>query len=316
MQIGGVSAASFSYARDEAERAYLRALELCDLISAEEGSVAGLDVQLIAALGGLWSKEVVAGDLAKAAVVTDRLERVVHVAPAELAPEIRRFMLGCRGFEQLFAGHTTDAIATLRAASTMNVGPVAVPLGTPHDYVAAVDALLAAALALAGDDVGADASIANALRRTTTLPFPIGPFSEAVVRVYSVVRRAGSAATSKPRRRDAVRIGAIGDRHGFREHSMLGQILLLAAASIPRRSRGLPGAGEPPRYLADGGRRPRGARPARRARRRLAARRRCSHGPHRARRRRHDDGRDGPAGRRARGAPHRRAARPRDRSRR
>ncbi len=232
MQIGAVSAASFSYARDEAEQAYLRALELCDLIGAEEGPFAGLDVQLISALGGLWSKEVVTGNLAKAAVVTDRLERVVPVAPAELAPEIRRFTLGCRGFEQLFAGQTTDAIETLRAASTMNVGPVAVPLGTPHDYVAAVYALLAAGLALAGDDTGADDAIANAVRRTTTLPFPLGPFSEAVVLVYSsyVGRLRGDVEAAT---RDAARIGAIGDQYGFREHSMLGQLLQLAAASIP-----------------------------------------------------------------------------------
>ena len=60
MQIGQVSAASFSYARDDAERAYLRALELCDLIGAEEGSGVGLDVQLLAASAacgrGRWSR--------------------------------------------------------------------------------------------------------------------------------------------------------------------------------------------------------------------------------------------------------------------
>nr|MBA2624463.1 AAA family ATPase [Acidimicrobiia bacterium] len=50
MQTGSVSAASFSYTRDEAERAYLRAMELCDLIGADEGPDVGLDVQLVAAL--------------------------------------------------------------------------------------------------------------------------------------------------------------------------------------------------------------------------------------------------------------------------
>ena len=231
MQIGQVSAASFSYARDDAERAYLRALELCDLIGAKEGSRAGLDVQLLAALGGLWSREVVAGDLTAARAVTDRLEQLMLGAPADLGPEIRRFVLACRGFELLFSGATTDAVATLREASMMQAGPLAIPLGVPHDYVAAVDALLAAALALAGDDVGADEAIDRALQRTTHLPFPIGPFSEAVVRVYAayVYRLRGDVDGA---RREAATVNAIGERHGFREHAMLGQILLLAASAM------------------------------------------------------------------------------------
>jgi hypothetical protein len=149
-------------------------------------------------------------------------------APPELQPEIRRFVLGCRGFELLYAGATTEAVEALREASAMAAGPVAVPLGTPHDYVAAVDALFAAELAVVGDDQGADDALDRALLRTTQLPFPVGPFSEAVVRVYAayVYRLRGDVDQA---RTEALTVSEIGDRHGFREHSMLGQILLLAA---------------------------------------------------------------------------------------
>ncbi len=231
MQTGSVSAASFSYAREEGERAYLRAMELCDLIATEEGPDVGLDVQLIAALGGLWSKEVVAGDLRAARAVSDRLERLLSRAPADLGPEIRRFLLACRGFEQLFTGATGDALATLREASQMPSGPVTVPLGAPHDYVAAVDALLAVALVLAGDDPGADEALARALRRTTQLPFPVGPFSEAVVQVYAAYlnRLRGDVEGARAAARV---VSEIGDRHGFREHAMLGQVLGLAASTM------------------------------------------------------------------------------------
>jgi hypothetical protein len=151
-------------------------------------------------------------------------------APADLKPEIRRFSLSCRGFESLYGGTATDALATLTEASMIDAGPVAVPLGSPHDYLAATDALLGVALAVTGDDAGADEALERALKRTAVLPFPLGPFSEAVVQVYCAyvhrLRRnldlAGTAAQT---------VSEIGDRHGFREHSMLGQLLVLAASA-------------------------------------------------------------------------------------
>jgi class 3 adenylate cyclase len=233
MQFGTVSTASFSYTGEEAERAFLRALEVCDLLAPDEGGDRALDVQLLSALGGLWSKEVVTGDLAAAAAVTDRLERLLEGAPPDLQPQILRFVLACRGFEQLFAGQTRLAIATLTEASSADTGPATVPLGTPHDYVVATDALLAAGLALADDDAGADVALARALERAASLPFPIGPFSEAVVQVYAayVHRIRGDAEAA---RAAAQIVSEIGERHGFREHAMLGQILLLAASVLER----------------------------------------------------------------------------------
>ena len=113
----------------------------------------------------------------------------------------------------------------------MPSGPVTVPLGVPHDYVAAVDALLAVALVLAGDDPGADEALARALRRTTQLPFPVGPFSEAVVQVYAgdLYRLRGDVEGARAVARV---VSEIGDRHGFREHAMLGQVLVLAASTM------------------------------------------------------------------------------------
>jgi hypothetical protein len=224
MQFAAISAASFGYV-GEAEQAYLRALELCDAIERDGGE--GLDIQLAAARGGMWSKEVVAGNLRAAAAVTDRIERMIASTPPELVPELRRFVFACRGFEQLFAGDTTGAVRSLDEASRTPGGPVAVPLSTPHDYVAANDALLAVALVLSGDDPGADAAIARARRRAADLPFPIGPFTEGVVEVYGayLARLRGDAADATQRAR---RIAEIGEQHGFREHAMLGQIHALA----------------------------------------------------------------------------------------
>ncbi len=224
MQFGAMSAASFGYV-GEAEQAYLRALELCDAIAATSDD--GLDVQLAAALGGMWSKEVVAGDLGAAAAITERLERMIVVAPPDLVPEFRRFVVACRGFEHLFAGRTASAISALTEAS-MGAGPVAVRLGTPHDYVAAVDALLAVGLVLTAEDDNADQALARALRRVANLAFPVGPFSEAVVHVYGAYmsRLRGDRADALRR---AQLVAEIGERHGFADHAMLGQILGLAA---------------------------------------------------------------------------------------
>ena len=225
MQFGATSAASFGYV-GEAEQAYLRALELCDAIAVTSDD--GLDVQLAAALGGMWSKEVVAGDLGAAAAITERLERMIAVAPPDLAPEFRRFVLACHGFEHLFAGRTASAVRSLSEASSMAAGPVAVRLGTPHDYVAALDALLAVGLVLTAEDDSADQALARALRRAADLSFPVGPFSEAVVHVYGAYmsRLRGDRVDALTR---AQLVAEIGERHGFADHAMLGQILGLAA---------------------------------------------------------------------------------------
>jgi class 3 adenylate cyclase/tetratricopeptide (TPR) repeat protein len=225
MQFAAVSSASYGYV-GAAEPAYLRALELCDLV-AEDGDQ-GLDVQVAAALGGLASKEVVAGNLVAAGALIDRLERSIVGAPPELVPELRRFVEASRGFVLLFSGRVADAITCLERASAMGAGPVAVRLGVPHDYVAAADALLADALVLAGDDRRADVALARAQRRTADLPFPVAPFSDAVVQVYGahIARVRGDVAGATAR---AQRVVEIGEAHGFREHVMLGQILLLTA---------------------------------------------------------------------------------------
>jgi tetratricopeptide (TPR) repeat protein len=231
MQIGAAYAASFSYFQPEAVDAYRRALELCDVIAEEEGDDPGLLLPVIAALGGLWSKEVVAGDMIAAALVTDRLERVLDKADG-LDPEVHRFSLSCRGLELLYQGRTSQAIATLRNAALLgHAGPISVSLGTPHDFVAANDGILAVALTVCGDDDGADAALEEAMARTRELAFPIGPFSEAVVQLYAAylhrLRRDvdGARAASE-------RVGAIGDQYGFQEHSMLGQMLTLVAATV------------------------------------------------------------------------------------
>ncbi len=231
MQVGAAYAASFSYFAPEGVDAYRRALDLCDLITEDEGDDPELILPLIAALGGLWSKEVVAGDMVAAGFVTDRMDRMLDKVEG-VDPEIYRFSLSCRGFERVFQGETSTAIAALRTASELgHAGPISVSLGTPHDYVASTDSVLAVALTLAGDDDAADASMEEALARTRELAFPVGPFSEAVVQVYVAylcrLRRDTDGA-----RRAAERIAEIGDRHGFQEHSMVGQMLGLVAEAM------------------------------------------------------------------------------------
>jgi hypothetical protein len=147
-------------------------------------------------------------------------------------PEIYRFSLSCRGFEQVFQGHTSTAIDALRRASELgHAGPISVYLGTPHDYVATTDSVLAVALTLAGDDAAADASLQEALARTHELAFPVGPFSEAVVQVY-VAYLCRLRQDAEGARRAAERIAEIGDKHGFQEHSMVGQMLQLVARAM------------------------------------------------------------------------------------
>ncbi len=225
MQLAGALAASQGYAGD-AVAPYLRALELCDRLGGDGGEE--LDTQLVGALAGLWSKEVVVGDLRAAGAVTERIERLIPSTQVELAPELRRFVLHCRGFEQMYAGANSDAVRLLTASSELPAGPVPVDFGTPHDYTAGNEALRSVALTLAGDDAGAETALANALRRADELRFPVGPFSRAVVQVYGSYR-----ARLRGDREDAIAraldIVAIGDRHGFMEHAVLGQVLLLAA---------------------------------------------------------------------------------------
>jgi hypothetical protein len=85
--------------------------------------------------------------------------------------------------------------------------------------------------ALACDETRADAALARAVERASTLAFPIGPFSVAVVQVYAAYmhRLRGNAEAA---RAAAQSVSDIGERHGFRELGMLGQILLLAASVL------------------------------------------------------------------------------------
>ncbi|MDP1819047.1 MAG: adenylate/guanylate cyclase domain-containing protein [Acidimicrobiales bacterium] len=231
MQIGAVYAASFSYAQPEAADAYRRALELCDIITADQGRDDGLEAQLAAALGGLWSKEIVAGDLPAAIRVTDRLDRLL-ARSSELELEVRRFTLGCRGLELMYLGDTTAAAATLHQASRLGrAGPMPISLGTPHDYVAVTDAVLAVALTLTGDDAGASTALERAFTRARDLPFPVGPFSVAVVQVYAAYlhRLRGDTDAARTAAQEVCDLGA---KHGFQEHSMVGQILSLVAAAL------------------------------------------------------------------------------------
>ena len=78
MQLAGALAASQGYAGD-AVAPYLRALDLCDRLGGDEGEE--LDTQLVGALAGLWSKEVVVGDLRATGTITERIERLSPVDP-------------------------------------------------------------------------------------------------------------------------------------------------------------------------------------------------------------------------------------------
>ena len=92
-------------------------------------------------------------------------------------------------------------------------------------------AILAVALELAGRRADADAAIERARQRVAQLAFPQGPFSEAIVHVYVayVYRLRGDADRAKAA---ADRIAALGERHGFGEHVLVGTVLGVAATAM------------------------------------------------------------------------------------
>ena len=192
-----------------------------------------LDVQLIAALGGLWSKEVVAGDLPAARAVTDRLERLPAGRATRAGAGDPPFRPGSAAASSSSTPATpTTPSAPSSEASVLGAGPVPVRLGTPHDYVATLDAVLAVALTLAGDDAGADQALERAVERTARAPLPDRAVLRGRGRGVRRVRRTASAATLLPPGRRPTAVSEIGDRHGFQEHAVLGQILSLSASAM------------------------------------------------------------------------------------
>lgn len=231
LRIGGIGAVSESYVHAGAESAYARALELCDDLAGDEDSAGVLDGQVFVALGGLWSKEIVAGRLDAAGRITDRLARMVDErAPDDIAPYVIPYVDACRGTELLFVGDNSAAIAALRRASESDVGTRAASAGLPHDFVADAGALLAAGLTAAGDDEGARQAIEAARRRAAESSFPVGPFTAATVEIYASymhrLRGDFEAAIAT-----AQRVSEIGTEHDFGEHVLLGQMLQIAGSA-------------------------------------------------------------------------------------
>jgi class 3 adenylate cyclase len=231
MQLGAVASASSSFVDDEVEAAYRRALELCDLLAEHEGPTAALDVQVASALFGLWSRATVAGDLHAAASLSDRFDKLAAVAPLDVEPVLRGYTVGCRGLELLYGGATSAAVALLSQSLGTHGAEVPVLLGTPQDPHTVVESVYAAALAVHGDDAGAAAAIARALARADQLPFPAGPFTEAMVLIYAafVHRLAGDVAAARDA---AASLVAVADRHGFGDSAMVGQLLGFAAGAL------------------------------------------------------------------------------------
>jgi class 3 adenylate cyclase/tetratricopeptide (TPR) repeat protein len=202
---------------------YNRARELCGML----GEVPGVAEELLKALFGVWSYYCVSGDLDTAATICSAVERQLERASMRSG---RHALEANRGAEALARGDVRLAEELLSRAVVGMARDEIDPTEwwQPQDPLAASLALLGPLRFYRGNEAGAFQAIRLGLERSQPLEFPRGPFSVAFVRMYESVlhrrRRDGPAAVAA-----AEEVIRIGQRHGFIDWQLVGNIHLLAA---------------------------------------------------------------------------------------
>jgi hypothetical protein len=207
-----------------------RARDLCELLD----DVPGVGTDLLKALFGLWSYYCVSGDFATVAAVTASIDHQLEKASM---PAGRPSLDACRGVAAFFRGDLDDADRLLNGAVAGFVDDDVDPASwvLPNDPLAAALAFLGPLRFLRGDEAGAFDAVRAGLARCEGLEFPRGPFSVAFVRNYEAFlhRARGDADAAVAAAEDVIRVG---ERHGFLDWQIVGQMQLYAAQAMTAAS--------------------------------------------------------------------------------
>jgi class 3 adenylate cyclase/tetratricopeptide (TPR) repeat protein len=205
---------------------YNRARELCSSLS----QVPGVAEELLKVLFAIWNYYCTSGDFDTAETICAAIERQLDRATIRSG---RHGLDACRGVGALCRGELRRADELLSRAvnGMLRDGIEPDEWWQPHDPLSASCALLAPVRFLRGDEVGALEAIRTGLERGERLPFPKGPFSVAQVHMYEAIvhwrRHDGPASLAA-----AGEVIRIGERHGFSDWQLVGQIYLAAAKTV------------------------------------------------------------------------------------
>ncbi len=179
VMLRGLSISSISgYGAPEVGADYRRASELSELL--------GTSPEVMPAAIAIWSFALVAGDVATASLLVNRLRaRVEDGSGAFFAPEVDASL----AFQALYEGDLDSARqAGERAIAGFDARPsgemVSAYWPLPNDPVAANAVGMAVVATLQGRLADAEEFTAAAVARAEAVPFPRGPFTLAFVKVY------------------------------------------------------------------------------------------------------------------------------------
>ncbi|MBA2323513.1 MAG: hypothetical protein H0V92_05680, partial [Pseudonocardiales bacterium] len=227
---GLVVSSTAGYAAPGAVADYNRARELCSTL----GEVPGVAEELLKVLFAIWNYYCSSGDFDTTETICSAIEHQLGRATIRSG---RHVLDACRGIEAFYRGNLqlAEELLSPAVAGMARDGIDPSEWWQPHEVMAAACVFLGPLRFLMGDEAGALQAIRTGLARSQPLEFPKGPFSVAFVRT--------SEASLHRRRHDvpaalaaAEEICRIGERHGFSDWQIVGQIHLSAAKAMSNTS--------------------------------------------------------------------------------
>ena len=198
------------YASPNVLEDYERSLELCWQLRRHDHAHRHVAHTLI----GLWASLAIAGQLHRTA---DVLSATVGLDDDPDAADLGAVLISCRGMDLLFRGDLIEAEATLLAAlERYDEGPPPAGWALPNCPMVATLSTLGLCLVLRGEPERAREIAELSMKRASSLPFPMGPYSTAFAKVYRAMglRNAGEPAAARIEALEALEIG---QRYGFNE---------------------------------------------------------------------------------------------------
>jgi class 3 adenylate cyclase/tetratricopeptide (TPR) repeat protein len=207
---------------------FARSLELCAKASADDPDVGP---ESLRALLGVWSWHITKGELDELREPAGAMARQLRRTPLVGWEPV---LAVCDGTELFYRGRLAESLARLEEAVDGFAREDVDDWGRwplPNDPLAGALAWLGCVRMLRGDEDGALAAVEAGVARSRAVPFPMGAYSEAMVRSFEAwaqrVRGEIDAA-----RRAAREMTRLGEEHGFAVWVAAGQMNALATEVV------------------------------------------------------------------------------------
>ena len=207
---------------------FARALQLCTNASADDP---GAGSESLRALLGVWSWHITKGELDELREPARAMERQLRRTPVVAWEPV---LAVCRGTELFYRGRLAEsrdrleeAIAGFGREDVDDWGRWPIP----NDPLAGAHAWLAGVRMVLGDGDGALAAVDAGVARSRDVPFPMGAYSEAMVRSFEAWahRVRGEIDAARRAAREMTRLGEV---HGFAVWVAAGHMNALATEIV------------------------------------------------------------------------------------